>query len=117
MHEARLRADDLAKVGEESDDVVLHLTLDLVDARDIEGGGLALGPDGLRRLFRDDPELGHGVRRMRLDLEPDPEARLRLPDCGHFRSGVARDHRWLSWAAFLGGFLARSKREPRCSRS
>src|SRR5882724_2331374 len=96
MHEARFGADDLGKVREEGDDVVLHLALDLVDARDVEGGGPALGPDGLGRLFRDDPELGHGIGRMRLDLEPNPEARLRLPDCGHFWSGVARDHGRLS---------------------
>jgi hypothetical protein len=29
---------------------------------------------------------------MRLDLEPDLEARLRLPDRGHFRAGIAGDH-------------------------
>ena len=32
------RADDLGEVGEEGDDVVLHLALDLVDARDVEDG-------------------------------------------------------------------------------
>ena len=46
----------------------------------------------LRRRLRDDAELGHGVGRMRLDLEPDAEARLRVPDRRHFGPGVARDH-------------------------
>ena len=38
VHEARLGADDLGEVGEEGDDVVLDLALDLVDARDVEDG-------------------------------------------------------------------------------
>jgi hypothetical protein len=29
---------------------------------------------------------------MRLDLEPDAVARLRIPDRGHLRPSVARDH-------------------------
>ena len=37
VHEARLGADDLGEMGEEGDDVVLGLALDLVDARDVEG--------------------------------------------------------------------------------
>jgi hypothetical protein len=32
---------------------------------------------------------------MRLDLEPDFEARLGLPDGGHFRAGIAGYHRRL----------------------
>ena len=100
MHEARLGADDLGEMGQEGDDVVLGLALDLVDARDIEGGVLRLGPDRFRGVLRDHAEFGLRVRRMRLDLEPDPEARLRLPDRGHFRAGIAGDHRELrgSWA-------------------
>ena len=82
VHEARLGPDDLGQVGEEGDDVVLDLALDRVDARDVE---LRRGPfaDLLRRRFRDHPELGHGVGGMRLDLEPDAIARLRLPDRRH----------------------------------
>ncbi len=45
MHEARFRPDDLGEMGEKGDDVVLDLALDLVDARDIELGVSALGPD------------------------------------------------------------------------
>ena len=93
MHEACFRPDDFRQMGEEGDDVVLGLALDLLDARDIELGVLALGPDLFRRFFRDDPELGHGVGGMRLDLEPDAKARFRRPDRRHFWAGVARDHR------------------------
>ena len=92
MHEARLGADDFGEVGQEGDDVMLGLALDLVDARDVEGGVLALGPDGLGGVLRDHAEFGQSVRRVCLDLEPDLEARLRLPDRGHFRAGVAGDH-------------------------
>ena len=92
MHEARLRPDDLGEMGQEGDHVVLDLALDLVDARDVEGRVLALGPDRLRRFLRDDAELGHGVGGMRLDLEPDAIARLRLPDRGDLGAGVAGDH-------------------------
>ena len=38
VHEARLGPDDLGKVREEGDDVVLGLGLDGVDAGDVEGG-------------------------------------------------------------------------------
>ena len=36
MHETRFRPDDFGQMGEEGDDVVLDLALDLLDARDIE---------------------------------------------------------------------------------
>ena len=85
MHEARFRPDDLGQMGEEGDDVVLGLALDLLDARDVELGVLALGPDFRRRCLGDDPEFGHGVGGMRLDLEPDAKARFRRPDRRHFR--------------------------------
>ena len=44
VHEARLGADDLGQMGQEGDDVVLGLALDLVDARDVEGRVLAPWP-------------------------------------------------------------------------
>jgi hypothetical protein len=37
---------------------------------------------------------------VRLDLEPDAEARLRIPDRGHLGAGVTRNH------AGLGYFLS-----------
>ena len=46
-----------------------------------------------RRGLRDHPQLGLRVRRMRLDLEPDAEPRLRRPDLDHLGTGIARDHR------------------------
>src|SRR5262245_26185884 len=79
-------------MGKERDDVVLDLALDLLDARDVELGILAFGPDLLSRGLGNDPKFGHGVGRVRLDLEPDAVARLRIPDRGHLRPSVTRDH-------------------------
>jgi len=95
MHEARLRPDNLGQVGQEGDDVVLGLALDLVDPRHVENGVPGLAPDHLRRLLRDHTEFRQRIRRMRLDLEPDLEAGLGLPDGGHFRAGIAGNHRLL----------------------
>src|SRR5216683_5855001 len=92
MHEARLGADDFRQMGEEGDDVVLGFALDLVDPRDVEGRVFGLGPDRLCGVLRNHAEFRLRIRRVRLDLEPDLEARLRLPDGGHFRAGVAGNH-------------------------
>ena len=92
MHEARLGADDLGEMGEKGDHVVLDLALDRIDARNVEGGVLALVPDFLGGGLRNDPELGERVGRMRLDLEPDAVARLRVPDRSHFGPSVAWNH-------------------------
>ena len=92
VHEARLRPDDLGQVGEKRDYVVLDLALDRIDARDVEHRGLAFGPDGLRGFLGDHAERRHRVGGMCLDLEPDPVARLRIPDRGHLQPAVARDH-------------------------
>jgi L-rhamnose isomerase len=79
----------LGEVGQKRDDVVAGLTLDLVDALDVEGAAF---PDRPRRAFRDDTERRLRVARMRLDLEPDPVAVFRRPDPGHLGPAVARDH-------------------------
>ena len=92
MHEARLRPHDLGQVGEEGNHVMLDVALDRLDARDVELRMLALVPDRLGRGLRNDAELGHGVGRMRFDLEPDAVTGLRIPDRGHFGPSVARDH-------------------------
>ena len=92
MHETRLGTDDFGKMGQEGDDVMLDLGLDGVDPRDIEGRGLALVADGLGGVLRDQPEFGHGVGRMRFDLEPDAKLGFGRPDGGHFGPGIARDH-------------------------
>ena len=92
MHEARLGADDFRQMRQEGDNVVLDLGLDGVDAGDVELGGPALVPDLLGGLLRDDAEFGHGVGRVRLDLEPDAEFRFRRPDRDHLGAGVTGDH-------------------------
>ena len=83
----RLGPHDLGEMREEGDDVVLDLALDRIDTRHVEGGGGALLPDHLRGLARDHAELGQRHGGMGLDLEPDPELRLRRPEGGHFRAG------------------------------
>src|SRR6266566_3869365 len=93
MHEAGIRADDLGEMRQERDDVVLDFALDRIDALEVEAGIAPLVPDDLGCGLRDQPELGHGVGGMRLDLEPDAEPGLGRPDLGHLRPGVARDHR------------------------
>ena len=85
-------ADDFGEVRQEGDDVVVGFALDLVDARDVERRILGLGPDRLRCLLRNHAEFSLRVRGVRLDLEPDLEACLGLPNGSHFRAGVARDH-------------------------
>ena len=51
MHEARLGADNFRQMGQEGDDVVLGLALDLVDPRDVENGVAGLGPDAFAASF------------------------------------------------------------------
>jgi hypothetical protein len=92
MHETRILADELREMGEKSDDVVLDLALDRVDARDVESRLPALFPDRARRRFRNHAQLRHGVGGMRLDLEPDAEPGFRRPDRRHCLAGVARNH-------------------------
>jgi hypothetical protein len=92
VHEARLGADDFRQMGGEGDDVVLGLAFDLVDPRHVENGVAGLGPDYLGGFLGDHAEFRLRVRRMGLDLEPDLEAGLGLPDGGHFRAGIARNH-------------------------
>ena len=92
MHEAGVGADDLCEMSEEGDDVVLDLGLDLIDPRDVELRVLALGPDGLCRVLRDHAEVRERVGGVGLDLEPDLETRLGVPDRGHLGAGIAGDH-------------------------
>ena len=83
MHEARLRPDDLGEMCKECDDVVLDLGLDRIDAGDVEFCVPCPFPRSFGGFLRDDAELGHGVGRVRLDLEPDAEFRFRRPDRRH----------------------------------
>ena len=89
MHEAGFRPDDFGKMRQESDDVVLDLGLDCLDASDVELGGFALGPDFLGGVLRDDAEFAHGLGGVRLDLKPDAESRFRRPDRDHVGAGIA----------------------------
>ncbi len=89
VDEARLRPDMLGDVGEERDRLVMHLALDLADARDLELAALA---QRLRHALGDDAELFLRLAGIGLDLELDAEIVLRLPDLGHLRAAVARDH-------------------------
>src|SRR5260370_4150144 len=89
MDKTRIGADMLGEVGQEGDDVMVGFALDLVDARDLE---FALLPDRARGRRRDDAQRGLGVTGMRLDLEPDAETVLRLPDRAHRGAAIAGDH-------------------------
>ena len=92
VDEARLGADDLGEMGEEGDDVVLHLALDGVDPLDVEGRLGALLPDRSGRLLRHDAEIGQRRGGMGLDLEPDAELGLGRPDGDHLGAAVTGDH-------------------------
>ena len=82
MDEARFGPDMLGQVGEEGDHVVPRLALDLVDPLDFETAAL---PNRLGRLLGNDAQLRHRIASMRLDLEPDAETVLRLPDVEPFQ--------------------------------
>ena len=85
MNKARFRSHDLRQVGQEGDDVMLDLALDLVDPRHVEFGVAAFLPDLFRGLLRDHAQFGQGIGGVRLDLEPDAEFGLGRPD-GHHRA-------------------------------
>ena len=70
----------LGEVGQEGDDIVPGFTLDLVDARDLER---TLFPNVAGGFGGHDAELDERIHGVRLDLEPDPKARLGLPDRDH----------------------------------
>src|SRR5579872_1825042 len=102
VHEARFGTDDLGEMRGEGQHIVLDLGLDLLDARDVEGRILALGPDRLSSILRNDTEVGQRVSGVGFDFEPDLEARLGVPDRRHFGAGIAGDHAAsprASWAA------------------
>ena len=92
MDEARLGPDEFGEMGQKGDDVMMRDLLDRVDPRHVEGDMAGLFPDRLGGLFRDDADFGQRVAGMRLDLEPDAKAGLRLPEGGHFGTGIAGDH-------------------------
>ena len=80
----------LGDTCEEGDDVVLCLSLDLVDAINIES---ALLPDRLCSFLWNDAKFRHGIAGVRFDLEPNLELVLGLPNASHFGAAITWDHR------------------------
>src|SRR2546426_1110742 len=69
--------------------VVTRVLLHLGDTIDRERGAL---PNRRRLVRRNASELGPGLDRQQLDLQPVPQARLVGPDGGHVGQAVSRDH-------------------------
>jgi hypothetical protein len=92
VHETGIRADDFGEMGQEGDDIVLGLSLDLVDPVDVESGRSAPFPDCPGGLLGDHAEFRERIAGMGLDLEPDAELGFGRPDSDHFRTGVAGYH-------------------------
>ena len=92
VHEARLVADLLGDPGEEGDDVVLGHAPRSRRSRATSNSASFAYQIAAARFLRDHAELGQRVGGMRLDLEPDAEARLGRPDRGHLGAGIAGDH-------------------------
>src|SRR5215472_11559962 len=89
MNETCLWTNMFGEVCEEGNEVVPGLSLDRVDALDVENAVLA---DRARRRLGDDAERRLRIAGMGLDLEPDPQSLLGRPDPGHRGAAVARDH-------------------------
>src|SRR5690606_14134441 len=87
--ETGLRPHELGQRGEEGDDVVLHLALDLVDALDVEGATL---PHRLGGLLRDDAQFGQRVAGVGFNLELDAEPGFGFPQRRHGGTRIAWDH-------------------------
>src|SRR5581483_10134859 len=87
---AALRPEPLLDGVDERGEIVVGPALQLGDAlrRRRHGGGA----DGGRVRGRDGAQLGPGVERRQLDLEPARELALVRPDPAHLRTGVAGDH-------------------------
>ena len=73
VDEARIGTDVLGDAGGERDHVVLHLALDLGDARDVEAGARA---DHCERRGGNHAALGEHLADGELDAQPARVARL-----------------------------------------
>jgi hypothetical protein len=83
MDEAAFGANLFGQPGQEGDDVVPRLGLDLVNAGEVgigKGGhgGVALLADHLGGILGDRAVFRHGLAGERLDLEPDAVAVFRV---------------------------------------
>jgi hypothetical protein len=79
----------LVDVGQESDEIVADLGLDLGDALNGEG---RLAADGLHGFGRDVTQLGLGLAGGQFHFQPLAVGVLRLPDGFHLRPCVTVDH-------------------------
>ena len=89
VHEPAVFADEARQPGQESNHVVLHFGLDLVDDGDVDIARLhALShlPDCFGRTLGHGPEVGLRLCRVGLDQVPDAELVCRFPDGNHVGS-------------------------------
>ena len=89
MYESRIRPDGLRHIGEKSDDIVLRLALDLVNAHRLECSDRA---NLRRRPARHNAQLLLLFHREQFDFEPNLVFVIFGPDRPHFGACVARDH-------------------------
>jgi hypothetical protein len=91
MHEARFGADDSARCVRKAmtSCLVSRSISSMRSTSKVTSFALA---QMAAALLRDHAQFGQRVAGVRLDLEPDFEARLRLPDRNHFGAGIAGDH-------------------------
>ena len=85
-------ADDLGKMCEKSDDVMLDFALDRIDALKIEFGVATAFQISFAADLRNHAKFGHRIGGVGLDLEPDAKPRLRSQIACNLRSRVAWYH-------------------------
>jgi hypothetical protein len=85
---AGFRADLFRHRGGEGDDVVLHLSLDLLNAGDVD---ISVGADGPGGGMGHDAGLGQGLGGGGFDFEPHAVLVFLTPDPAHGRAGVTSD--------------------------
>ena len=110
VYEARLGANMLGEVGQKRDRLVMHLALDVEDARDVKGAALA---HRLCSALRNDAELFLRLAGKGLDVELDAEIVIRLPDLGHLQAAVPRDHDRLTLSGETDAARQRGNAAPR----
>jgi hypothetical protein len=89
MHEARIWPNGFREIGQEGENVMARFFFDFIDALQIP---FALFPDIPGGGSGDDAKLRQSVAGMGFDFEPDAHPVVGIPDLGHFRAGIARNH-------------------------